>query len=309
MKRNFIQTLVLCSALALASCSTTNRIASAHKNVDDDVYYSNAQAGDQPEYRQPINEDERYTTYSGDDDDYYYYDDYESRINRFNYASPFSSYYDGYYYGYTPYGYNNGYDNGFYNGYYNSYSPYYAGFGYGGFGYGYPYGGFGFGFGFGGYPYGYGFGLGLGFGYPYGYGYGYSSFGIGYGGGYPYWGIYSASRSYANNGRPARTSYTPNGNALSIGGAGRNGATSVIFSPNRPSRLYGGNGVNTTTRAGSRLNSGEAYNQGSRTINTISRPIDRPAFNPAPSNNGGGRSSGGGSVGGGGGGGGRPGRP
>ncbi|QJD97766.1 hypothetical protein HH214_18740 [Mucilaginibacter robiniae] len=296
MKRNFIQTIILCGALAFASCSTTNKMASAHRNVDDDVYYSNAQAGDQPEYRQPISDDERYTTYSGDDDDYYYYDSYESRINRFEYASPFSSYYDGYYYGYTPYGYSSGYDNGFYNGYYNSYSPYYAGFGYG-----YPYAGVGFGFG---YPYGFGFGLG--FGYPY-YGYGYSPYsawGIGYGGGYPYWGVYSASRSYANNGRPARVSYTPNGNSISVGRIGRNGASGVMFSPNRPSRVYGGaNTISPGRAAASRFNNGTSYNPGNRTINTISRPVERPAFNPSSSSFGGGGRSGGGT------GGGRPGRP
>ena len=102
MKRNILHSIVLLSALALASCSTTNQIASTQKQ-DDDVYFSKAEAGEAPVYKQPLREDRYVAGTSSDDEDYYYYDTYASRINRFGYNSPFD-YYDDYYYGYnSPY--------------------------------------------------------------------------------------------------------------------------------------------------------------------------------------------------------------
>ena len=69
--------------MALSSCSTTKL---ANPESSDDVYFSNARAGNEPTYAaadtysQNPDQDQGY-----DDDDYFYYDDYTSRINRFSY--------------------------------------------------------------------------------------------------------------------------------------------------------------------------------------------------------------------------------
>jgi len=302
MKRNILHSIVLLGALALASCSTTNKLAST-QTADDDVYFTKAEAGDAPVYRQQVNQ-ERYINTDGDegdDEDYYYYDSYASRINRFGYNSPFD-YYDDYYYGYNnPYG----------------YGGYGAGLGYGGLGYGYGGGwniglgfGYGGGYGYGGYgnPWGYGFGGGYGLG---GYYSPYSYWGTGYGYGGGYWGTVSANNVRYNSPRPARVSNTATG-SLIYGNSGRGGIRNAapMFVPNRPSRIYG-NTTSTGSRP-SRINSGSYNNGEARPAyrpSSVERPTtnDRPAYTP-PSNSGGGRSGGGGNSGSGGGGG-RPGRP
>jgi hypothetical protein len=103
MKRNLLKGMFLISAVALSSCSTVNKVSKT-KILDDDVYYTRSQAGDsydlvaqyvQPQVINPVR-----------NDDYYYYGDYESRINRFSYFTPFD-YDDDFYYNYTPYGYDN----------------------------------------------------------------------------------------------------------------------------------------------------------------------------------------------------------
>lgn len=302
MKRNILHSIVLLSALALASCSTTNQLASTQK-ADDDVYFSKAEAGEEPVYRQQVAVD-RYTdeNTSGNDDDYYYYDSYSSRINRFGYNSPFD-YYDDYYYGYNPYAYNN-----------------YAGYGYGGWnvgiGLGFGYGGYGYG-GYSYNPWGYGYGGGYGLGYGLGYGYGgfyspYSYWGTGYGYGGGYWGVVSSNNSVARA-RPYRGSGFP-----SSGVGGRSSAA-------RPGG-YNGNYPNTMSYPGRRTNSvgTDSYSgnnsgrpsRGAANPQPVYRPqrteVSRPTYQPASVE----RSSAGsssGSYGGGGGGGsrggGRPSRP
>ncbi|WP_342647883.1 hypothetical protein [Mucilaginibacter sp. CSA2-8R] len=304
MKRNILQSAVLFSALALASCSTPNKLAST-PDKDDDVYFTKAEAAEAPVYRQPIYAD-RYTNVEqgnggSDDDDYYYYDSYASRINRFGYSSPFD-YYDDYYYGYNnnPYAYNN--------------------FGYGGWGgyggLGYGYGGLGIGLGWGGYG---GWGLGYGLGYsPFGYGYGgfspYSYWGTGFGYGGPYWGVYSAygsvakARPYRGSGYP--TNYgTGTGRNSSVRSVGYNGAYgNAMSSPvRRPASIdYGNSSYN-----GGRPSRGVASPQ------PVYRPqrteINRPAYQPATMDRGSSSAGSMGSSGGGGGGGsrggGRPSRP
>ncbi|HEY9535474.1 MAG TPA: hypothetical protein VIQ77_13110 [Mucilaginibacter sp.] len=96
MKRGLLKGIILISAAALSSCSTLTDISN-NKIAGDDVYYTKAKAGISnyyvPEYvEQPLLRN----------DDYYYYGDYESRIRRFSYASPFS-YDDDYYDNYVPY--------------------------------------------------------------------------------------------------------------------------------------------------------------------------------------------------------------
>ena len=295
MKRNILQTFVLFGALALASCSTTNKLAST-QTPDDDVYFTKAEAGDAPVYRQPVNE-ERYVATNGDegnDEDYYYYDSYSSRINRFGYNSPFD-YYDDYYYGYnSPYGY------GGLGGY--------GGYGYGGwniglgFGYGYSgYGGYGYnpwGYGFGG---GYGYGLG-GFYSPYSY------WGTGYGYGGGYWGVVSANnvsraRPYRGAGFPTSTigggrvsSVRPVGyngnypNAMSYPGR-RPSASSVNGSPygGRPTRI-GANGATLPTYRPSRTE----INRPAQQQPTFDRGSQSSSAGSSNSGGGGGVSRGGG---------------
>jgi hypothetical protein len=48
MKRDLIKGIILISAIVLSSCSV-NKLSSS-KSSNDDVYFSNATAGEQPEY-------------------------------------------------------------------------------------------------------------------------------------------------------------------------------------------------------------------------------------------------------------------
>ncbi|GAB2978803.1 hypothetical protein GCM10027049_12980 [Mucilaginibacter puniceus] len=253
--------------------------------IEDDVYYTTAKAGDRVEY---INDPEYLASQQEYDDDYYYYGDYASRINRFNYYSPFG-YYDMPYYGYSPYygsmyGYGLGMGIGYgWGGY--GYSPYFdMGYGYGGLGYGYN----GI----------YGFGLGYGFGGGYGYGIGYGGLGyggfVGYGGGYN---INSRSRpNYANGNNPAVT------------------RTIRSNMPNTTPSLRGSNSqgrsVNTVNGNGTQQNGARATRQ---VREVAPRPQQQPVIQSAPQTQsvGGGNfgGGGGGNSGGGGGGGGRPARP
>lgn len=297
MKRNIIKGIVLIGALALGSCSTT-QLASNMKDKDDDVYFSNAKAGDQIEYvasTQPVaNQQNRYNNYN--DDDYYYYDSYASRINRFGYFSPFN-YYNDIYYGYSPYS------------YYSPYNSWNLGLG--------------LGLGFGGYygynswysPFSYGY-----YGYPY-YGYNYFGTGYAYGGGGGFWGTYSANVS-TGAARPYR-SQMPN----VPGAAGGRSYTN-------PRIGYNGNYPNTymtrPTRAGeansqaTRVNSTGSRGQSSTDYGRPQRPtvqdqprqtyqpqpqVERSSPPPSMGSSDGGRSSSAGSSNSGGGGGGRPVRP
>jgi hypothetical protein len=101
MKRNLLKGIILIGAVALSSCSSLNQLAKT-SYTGDDVYFTKAQAGDSFDYTAAYAQIQN----TRNDDYYYYYGDYESRINRFSYYSPFS-YDDDFYYGYTPYYYNN----------------------------------------------------------------------------------------------------------------------------------------------------------------------------------------------------------
>jgi len=271
MKRNILNGILLIGALALGSCSTT-KLASNQAKQDDDVYFSNAKAGDAPVYvanmQDNNNNQNRYN--NNNDDDYYYYNSYASRINRFEYFSPFG-YYDDIYTGYNPY---YGYASPYYNPYYSSFS---LGFGYGAYGYS-PY-------------YGYN---------AYGYGYGYNPYsffgtGYGYGGG---WGIYSAygggGSLAAGSPRPYRGSGAPT-NALvnrSVNGIGYNGNYPVNASyPGRPGATNSSNGrqvVNSTNN-----NNNNANNRPVRgNTPQVYTPQPQVQSAPPPSNSGGNSSSG-----------------
>jgi len=296
MKRNIAIGIFLIGAMALSSCSTTKL---ANTDTSDDVYFSNAKAGDEPTYAAADNYNPNATqgqAYVDDDDDYFYYDDYASRINRFSYFSPFS-FYDNLYYGYSDPYYNNGFSLGFnYGPWGYGYSPY--GYGYGGWGLGY--GGWGLGYGWGGYG-----------GY---YGGGY--WGGGYGGGYPggYWGS-----NYFTSGRPR-----PNrGPGIPFGSGGGRGPINVPGNgtPGRTQGgigyIPGGRGTNNNYSRPARTDARPSRPGSQQTNADNSRPVtqQQPQYQPqvdrtstAPSNNSSGgasRSSGGG----GGGGGGRPTRP
>jgi hypothetical protein len=158
MKRNLLLGIVFISAIVLSSCSAPNKLAGVKKSVinDDDVYYTQAKAGDKVDYIADA-QNQQNSSYNGDDD-YYYYGDYASRLNRFSNYSPFD-YSDDFYYSYVPYnngfgagtgygvdyyGYGTGYaanlatpfnDGYVYSPYDYGYSPYYMG-GYDDFGYG-----------------------------------------------------------------------------------------------------------------------------------------------------------------------------
>jgi hypothetical protein len=287
MKRNIITGIILISALALSSCSTT-KLATNQSN--DDVYYSKAKAGDQPEYvaqtqQSPYTQD-RYNNY--DDGDYYYYNSYASRINRFGYLSPFG-YYDDLYYGYSPY----------------------YGSSYGSYGYGSSYLGLGLGL-------GYGYGSYYGYNSYYGYGgyggYGYNYFGTGYGyGGGGYWGVYSASNS--GSPRPYRGSGAPtnalvNRSTRPVGYSGNYPVNSQY--PGRPVVNNGTGGRQVVNSNGS---NGGTYNGGSRPVRNDSpspsyQPQATRSSSPPPSNTGSSSSgSSSSSSSSGGGGGGRPVRP
>jgi len=255
-------------------------LASTTGIENDDVYYTQAKAGDEIIYVNAGNKPNVNEQYN-DDDYYYYYGDYASRINRFGYFSPFS-YYDNYY-GYSPFnrwgfGLGFGFNTGFWNGYYSPfmysgmYSPYFYD----------PF--------FSSY---YGYSPFYGYGYsPYGWG-GYGGF-YGYGG---YGGYYGGLGGFGGRPQNARPVYA---GGVARPGTGGNGTRSNTFLsvPDRrqPSGTSTPN-INNATR-------------GVRTPNRDPRPViqqvDRqPSYSPPPSNAGGG----GGGNGGGGGGGGRPVRP
>lgn len=263
--------MLFIGAAALSSCSTANKLASQNNN--DDVYYSRATAGDAPEYVPTVANQQQQDTYA--DDDYYYYGDYASRINRFDYYSPFD-YSDGFY-GYTPY------------------NRYGIGLSFGlGYSYGYNYS-----------PYGYGYS-------PYGYGYspyygGYNYYGVGYGG---YGGYYGGSLA-GNNPRPYRGSGSPgtpvNYRGERVGFA--SAATSRIgYYPGRPGSRAAG--VNTTGGTGNSRPS-RASNDYARPQQTSVDRYQPPSNSNNNSNSGRSSSSGSssGSSSSGGGGGGRPVRP
>lgn len=310
MKRNIAIGIFLIGTLVLSSCST-QKLATTVSN--DDVYFSNAKAGDEPIYAvQPVynqTDADNQQVQEEDNDDYFYYDDYASRINRFSYYSPFS-YYDNLYYGYSNPYYNSGFSLGFnYGPYGYGYSPY----AYGGWGLGYGYGGWGLGYGS-----GWGLGLGYGYGYPYGYGYG------GFGGGYGYGGIYGGYGRgvYVSSGtpRPVRGTGSPfSGRSYapaSFSRSARPGGTSATR--NGIGYIPGGRANRTTDGVVTRGNSNNT-NTGNTSYSRDSRPIrqqdtrpqtqsvERSSPSPSPSSSS--SSSGGGGNSGGGGGGGRPVRP
>lgn len=277
MKRNITYAALLMATLALAACST-QKLASSNNKAEDDVYYSQVKAGDQIE--QPVNYRQDVVYNQSPDDDYYYYDSYASRINRFDYYSPFN-YYDDYYYGYNPY-------SSFYNYGWNGYA--YSGYGLG----------FGLSYGWGSpYYYGYNPYYGLGYG-GYGYGYGYTPYsylGVGYGGGYPYWGVYSAYNS-TGRGRPYRgPGVVGNNNSnmvnRSVHGIGYSGAyPNTGYYPGRPTAINGGNSrTNTTGYSGT---NSQSRPRPQRTDYPNYQPETRTSTNSYPSNNG---NSGGGSSG------------
>lgn len=186
-------------SLLIAACSTTNQLAQQGNN--DDVYASNARAKEVDYSRQP---ERSYRTdeqlYGGDDyrDDVDYDFDYgyAARLNRFQYASPWRSYYDNWYtysydpwmsYRYDPYFYGSGLSMSFNYGFggYPFYSSYYSPWGIYGYGYS-PYGNY-----WG--PISY-----YGGGYYPGYGYGYGGY---YGGGVVV-GSRNNSRPYLGSGNP-----------------------------------------------------------------------------------------------------------
>lgn len=293
MKRNIAIGIFLIGALALSSCSTTKL---ANTESSDDVYFSNAKAGDEPTYAAADNYNPnagQEQGYTDDDDDYFYYDDYTSRINRFSYFSPFS-YYDNLYYGYS---------NPYYNGGFS------LGFNYGPFGYGYtPYGYGGWGLGFG---YGYG-GWGLGLGYGYGWGGPYWGYGGYYGGGYYGGGYYGGGYYASGTPRPNRGSGIPFGGRGTGAGSGRPGYGTRVPAGSGIGYIPGGRGTNNSYSRPARTDARPSRtntNYPARTENArpvMQQPtVDRAPSAPSNNSGGGSRSSGGG----GGGGGGRPGRP
>lgn len=211
MKLNITKGLILIGAIALSSCSTQNKLASAKVDAGDDVYASKATAGDQPVYAERVNnyQHDSYASSNNNGDDYYNYDSYTARLNRF-YDSPFAlSYYDNLYYG--------------------GLSPYYTGIGLGlGLGYGSGYLGYS--------PFGYGYSPFYSYTpySPYGYGsiYGY--------GAYPYGGLYS----YYNTSNVGSTYYGARpyrGPGVVSNAYGANGSNPVYTRPVR--------GVSVTTPA------------------------------------------------------------
>jgi len=251
MKGNLLRGIILIGAMALSSCSTLNTISKS-ENTGDDVYYTKAKAGDDYEYvpeytQQPVVAPVR-------NDDYYYYGDYESRIKRFSYFTPFD-YDDDFYYSYTPYNYygqqpvvvannNAGYDYG--------YDPYAYDFG--------TYSAYDFGYGdYSGYDnFGYGFAFST---FIYGGGsrtshkksYSHRNNNVGGSGGLTFTRANSGNSSVSNsNGNSPGLTFTrananSNGNGVAYSG-GRPGGTNAVY-PGRP----GTNAVttvptNTTTR-------------------------------------------------------------
>jgi hypothetical protein len=280
MKRNLLKGIVLISAMALSSCSVNSKLARTTPTGDDDVYFTKAVAGDKYDMAD-INQQ----NYTRGDNDYYYYGDYASRINRFNYSSPFN-YSDDFYYGYTA---NNDYDpginssqsnsynsapaNAMYSPFDNGYLPYDDMGGYDDIGYGGLYASYLFSGGFG--------GGGLGYGY-----------------------------NRYHSGKYTRTGYTGGKNT---GGSGapltfhsarsNNGASQeTIYYPGRPTSTA----TAGPNRSYSTTNSSQNNQRGVRTETQNPRPVVQQTFNSAPAQSSS-NSSGGGSSGGGGGGG-RPAR-
>ncbi len=301
MKRTITIGIFLVGALAMSSCST-QKLATVASN--DDVYFSNAKAGDEPVYAtQPVynQSDANYAAQQEeDDDDYFYYDDYASRINRFSYYSPFS-YYDNLYYGYS-------------NPYYNS--GFGLDFNYGPYGYGYsPYGYGGWGLGSWGLGYGYG-GWGLGYYNGWGSGYGYGGY---YGGGY-YGGGGRVGYVTVGTPRPVRGTGSPfsgNGQAAAYTRSVRPGVATGTPARTGIGYVPGGRGNRTNTdniTRGNNNNNNASYSRDNRPVRqTDTRPVFQPvertqSSSPAPSSSSSSGGGGGGSSSGGGGGG-RPVRP
>jgi len=187
MKLNITKGLILIGAIALSSCSTQSKLASAQTDQHDDVYFSNAKAGDAVVYATKV-DSYRHDNYATADygDDYYTYDSYAARINRFYSAPCTLSYYDNLYYG--------------------ALNPYYSGLSVGigvGYGIGYGYSPYGYNPYYGYSPYGYGYNPYYGYEpySPYGYG---AIYGYGLS---PYGNVYSY---YNSTPRPYRGTYIPN---------------------------------------------------------------------------------------------------
>ena len=246
-------------SLLMAACSTTNQLAQQGNN--DDVYYSEAKAKEVDYARQP---ERTYRTdeqlYGGEDHgdnvDYDFDYGYASRLNRFQYASPWRTYYDNWYtYSYDPW-YSYRYDPWYYGtGLSLSFgwgSPYFGGYSspWGIYGYGSPYYSNYWGpvsyYGYGGYP-GWGYG-----GYP----------GWGYGGGVVVNRRNNESRPSTGTGNPyygSRDRYSRPGTSTSTNGTS-----------NRPERMP----RNTSVPAG-RDNTGQVSSE------RRSRP-ERPARTERP---------------------------
>ncbi|PJJ84952.1 DUF5320 domain-containing protein [Mucilaginibacter auburnensis] len=291
--RNLKYLIAIC-VISLSACSTSQKLASTPGADDDDVYFTQAKAGDEIMYADDSYQANGYNNNGYNSDEYYYYGDYASRINRFDYYSPFG--YNSFYYGYSPYnsmrwglgygmggwnrglgfnyGFGWGYDPFFYGGIYSPYfyDPFYASF------------------------YGYGWGLGYGYAYsPWGYP-GIGGYGWGYGGGFVTGGysrqnprpVYAGGTS-ATVARPGRTTVYETMPGRRPGDL----STQSIYSTGGQTRAV----RSTSSRDG----------QTRQVIQQVDRrPTYNPAPAPSPSFGGGG---GGGNSGGGGGGGGRPVRP
>lgn len=239
MKRNLFTGIFLIGAIALSSCSTMDKLSKS-EDMGDDVYYTKAKAGDQFDYVAQYNQQQVARVRN---DDYYYYGDYESRINRFGYYSPFA--YQDDYYSYVPYSY---YAPVVASPYDYDYNPYYD-FG--------TYVAFDFGFGYyGGYDnYGYGnaYSSYLYSGGSRRHGRGYSGWGNGGGGTglafTPANAAYPLSRYLAND--PGSNPGTNNGPAFTrangLYSGSRPGGSNAVY-PGRPGTTVGSMSENTATR-------------------------------------------------------------
>jgi hypothetical protein len=294
MKRNLLKGIILISAVALSSCSTLNQLAKT-SYTGDDVYFTKAQAGDSFDYTAAYPQIQNTRN-----DDYYYYGDYESRINRFSYYSPFS-YDDDFYYGYNPYYYNN-------YGFGLSTAPYYD------------------------YAYSPVYDLGVYSAFDFGYGnyWGYDNFG--YGNAYSTYvyngGISKRNRinTYPQNGSAPRSS---SGLAFSRGGVGTGangaianglsfsrGGVNTAYPNSRPggsNAVYPGRpGTNSTVQQTGTVTRTPTGTPTIRPISENPRTYSAPVIeraSPPPSSSGGGSSSGSSSSSSSSGGGGRPVRP
>jgi len=288
MKSNIIKGMILASAVALSSCSSTGKLTASKYSVnDDDVYYTRAKAGDKVDDIMYANQQNN--NYNGDDD-YYYYGDYASRINRFSNFTPFD-YDDDFYFSYVPY--NNGfgeglgYDPNYYNNYYgfnhnanplipidNAYNPYIYN------------------------PYDYGYSPFYNMGYDdYDYGGIYSSFIGGGGGG----GSYGSASLWQQHHNTAITNLT-NPNTRGIRTTQSPGITRIAAAlPGRPSV-----GINAVNISGRTLNVNNTTVSRQTRDNNVYRPQQQQTVSqPSSSVSSGGGSSSAASSGGGG----RPARP